>query len=92
MIAPRFSVFVKTQVTVSPAASEIALAGDWSLQTAEVRSQPAGNVLGDRVRAGVEIARVVLLSVREREAVGVVARAEGEELRVPVRVGLLAGR
>ena len=42
MIAPRLSVFVKTQVTVSPAASEIALAGDWSEQTAEVRSQPAG--------------------------------------------------
>ena len=42
MIAPRFSVFVKTHVTVSPAASTIALAGDWSEQTAEVRFQPAG--------------------------------------------------
>ena len=42
MIAPRFSVFVKTQVTVSPACSEIAFTGDWSVQTAEVSSQPAG--------------------------------------------------
>ena len=44
MIAPRLSVLVKTHVTVSPAASEIALAGEESLQTVEVRSQPVGTL------------------------------------------------
>ena len=43
MILASFS-FVKTHVTVSPAWSEIALARDWSVQTAELRSQPAGTV------------------------------------------------
>ena len=41
MIDASFS-FVKTQVTVSPAASEIALAGEESEQTADFRSHPAG--------------------------------------------------
>ena len=41
MIEPRF-VFVKTHVTVSPAASEIELGLDSSEHTAEVSAHPAG--------------------------------------------------
>ena len=44
MILPRSSVFVNTHVTTSPAESSIALAGDWSEQTAEVSTQFAGTV------------------------------------------------
>ena len=43
MIFASFS-FVKTQITVSPAASEIELGLDWSSQTADARSQPCGTV------------------------------------------------
>ena len=43
MIFASFS-FVKTQVTVSPAARPIELGLDWSSQTADARSQPCGTV------------------------------------------------
>ena len=41
MIVPRL-VFVKVQVTVSPADSSISSGSLWSEQVAEVRSQPSG--------------------------------------------------
>ncbi len=76
MIFASFSL-VKTQVTVSPAASTIALAGELSReQTADFRSQPAGTFSETEYVPGFEVAGVVLLTVDQREAVAVVARVE----------------
>ena len=86
-ILPRFA-FVKTQVTVSPAARAIE-PGPSRRCTPPTGGPSRLHRLGHRVRAGRERPRVVRLPVRQREAVRVVARAEREGLRVAVRARLL---
>ena len=73
MIVPRL-VLLNVQVTVSPADRPIE-AGIRAVGARRAGQIPAGrHDLGDRVGAGVEVAAVVGLAVRQAEAVRVVVR------------------
>ena len=86
-MVPRF-VLVKTQVTVSPAARSIAL-GRSRPSRSPTRDPSRRAVLGGRVGARVEIARVVGLAVPEGEAVAVQLVMNSNAAGRAVRVRLL---